>query len=56
MTRAMDCRHEAHDDAHFTAADDAELVGTVQQHRDEYHPEMSDDEIRGLVSQNAYDE
>lgn len=56
MSRGMDCRHEAHDDMHFTAADDGELLGTVQKHRDEFHPELSDDDIRGLISQHAHDE
>ena len=54
--RAMDCVHEAHDDIHFTAADDEGLVRQVMAHRDEYHPEMSDDEAREIVAANAYDE
>ncbi len=54
--RALDCSHEAHDDVHFTADDDEGLVEQVRRHRDEYHPEMSDDDVRQIVAQGAYDE
>jgi hypothetical protein len=54
--RALDCRHEAHDDVHFTAGDDEGLVEQVRRHRDEYHPEMSDDDVRQIVAQGAYEE
>ena len=54
--RALDCSHPAHEDMHLTAADDEALLAQVMQHRDEYHPEMSDDEIRETVAQGAYDE
>ncbi len=54
--RALDCVHAAHDDMHFTANDDEGLVEQVKQHRDEYHPEMSDDDVREVVGQGAYEE
>jgi hypothetical protein len=54
--RALDCVHEAHEDIHFTAETDEDLVEKVQQHRDEFHPEMTDDQIREHVTANAYDE
>lgn len=54
--RGLDCKHTAHEDMHFTGADDEDLVRQVQQHRDEHHPEMSDDDVRQVVSQNAHDE
>jgi hypothetical protein len=54
--RAMDCSHPAHaEDVHFTAATDDELFEQVKQHRDEYHPEMSDDQVREVIAANAYD-
>lgn len=56
MARALDCKDAAHDDIHFTAQDNDELFGKIQQHRDEYHTEMSDDEIKELISTAAYDE
>ena len=54
--RALDCSHEVHEDIHFTADDDEGLVEQVKRHRDEYHPEMSDDDVRQIVTQGAYDE
>ena len=54
--RALDCVHEAHDDMHFTGETDDDLVAQVLRHRDQYHPEMSDDDVRAIVAANAYDE
>jgi predicted small metal-binding protein len=54
--RGFDCRHEAHEDIHFSASSDDELVEQLKRHRDEYHTEMSDDQIREAVTQGAYDE
>ena len=54
--RALDCVHEAHDDMHLTGADDDDLLRRAMQHRNEYHPEMSDDALREYVAANAYDE
>jgi hypothetical protein len=54
--RGLDCKHPAHEDMHFTGADDDDLVRQVQQHRDQYHQEMSDEDVQQVVSQNAYDE
>jgi hypothetical protein len=53
---ALDCIHEGHEDMHISANDDAELLAMAMQHRDEYHPEMSDDQIREIVTAGAYDE
>jgi hypothetical protein len=54
--RALDCVHEAHDDVHFTGTTDDDLIKQVQQHRDEYHPEMTDEDVRTVVAEGAYDE
>ena len=54
--RALDCSHEAHDDMHFTADTDEALVEQVKRHRDEYHPQMSDEAVEQAVAQGAYDE
>jgi len=55
--RAMDCSHPAHaEDAHFTADTDDDLIEQVKRHRDQYHPEITDDQVRELVTANAYDE
>lgn len=56
MGRALDCRHPDHEDIHFTAENDEELFGKIQEHRDQYHPDMSDDDIRQDVLPNAYEE
>ena len=54
--RAFDCVHEAHEDIHFTADDDEGLVTQIQRHRDEFHPEITDEKIREFVRTGAYDE
>ena len=55
--RAMDCSDPGtHEDVHFTAETDDELFQKIQQHRDDYHQEMSDDEIKQMISSDAYDE
>ncbi len=54
--RALDCVHDAHQDVHFTGESDDDLISQVREHRDQYHPEMSDDDVRNVVAANAYDE
>jgi hypothetical protein len=54
--RALDCVHEAHEDMHFTAQTDGELMEQVQRHRDEFHREMTDEQLREYIAANAYDE
>jgi hypothetical protein len=54
--RALDCVHDAHEDIHFTAESDEALLEKVRQHRDAYHPEMTDEQIQDHVAANAYDE
>ena len=55
--RALDCRApDAHDDIHFTADSDQELIAQISQHRDQYHTEITDEQIREMVSSSAYDE
>lgn len=56
MVRALDCSHPAHEDIHFTAEKDDDLFRKIQEHRDQYHTEMTDDEIRQDILPNAYDE
>lgn len=55
--RAIDCSDPGnHEDVHFSAENDEALLGQVQKHRDEYHSEMTDDEIKQMISTDAYDE
>lgn len=54
--RGFDCVHEAHEDVHFSAETDEGLIDQIRQHRDQYHPEIPDDQIRELVTAGAYDE
>ncbi len=54
--RALDCIHEEHENMHFTADDDDALLQRVKEHRDQYHPDITDDDISQLVASSAYDE
>jgi hypothetical protein len=54
--RAFDCSHETHEDVHFTAETDEDLVQQIRQHRDQYHREISDEQIREMVTVGAYEE
>ena len=55
--RALDCHAPGtHDDTHTTAGSDEELIARVQEHRDQYHDEITDDQIKELVASSAYDE
>jgi hypothetical protein len=56
--RAVDCSDpSAHDqDMHFTADDDEGLMAQLQRHRDEYHMNLTDDQLRQTIAQSAYDE
>ena len=56
--RALDCQApEAHEETmHFAADSDDELIAKIQQHRDEYHTEVTDDQIKEMVASSAYDE
>ena len=54
--RGFDCSHPAHEDMHLSGANDEELIQNAFQHRDQYHPEFSDEQIRDIVTANARDE
>ena len=54
--RAMDCVHDDHETMHFTGADDEELTRRIKEHRDEFHPEITDEQVGELVAANAHDE
>ena len=54
--RAFDCSHETHEEVHFTAETDEDLIQQIRQHRDQYHREMSDEQIRDMVTAGAYNE
>ena len=54
--RGFDCSHPDHGDMHMSGADDEELIQKGLQHRDQYHPEFTDDQIREIVTNNARDE
>jgi predicted small metal-binding protein len=52
--RAMDCPEDGH---HLEAENDEELFNQARQHADEVHPEagFTDEQLRGLIAENAYD-
>ena len=52
---AFDCFLETHEDVHFTAENDDSLIEKIRQHCHQYHPEMSEEEIREMFSAGAYD-
>lgn len=55
--RAMDCSDPGtHEDIHFSADDDDELFAQVKQHTTEFHPDMTDGQIRQMISSDAYNE
>ena len=54
--RGLDCQHAAHEDMHFTANNDDELLEKVKDHVCQYHPDMTEDDAKQVVSQGAYDE
>jgi predicted small metal-binding protein len=51
--RALDCECGKHFEGH----DDDELYGQAREHVDRDHPEMqlSDEQVRGIVAEGAYD-
>ena len=51
--RALDCECGRH----LEARDDDELYGLAREHVDRDHPEMglSDEQVRGIVAEGAYD-
>lgn len=53
--RAIDC-DQGHDKMHFTAENDEELLVKVKAHAAEYHPEMSEDQVKEFMAKIAYDE
>jgi hypothetical protein len=55
--RALDCTDPAHPDPmHFSAENDADLVEEIKKHRDEWHTQITDQQIQEMVSTTAYDE
>jgi hypothetical protein len=52
---AFDCVLETHEDVRFTAENEQRLIEKIRQHYVQYHPEISDDEIREAVKAGAYD-
>lgn len=55
--RALDCSDPGtHDDIHFSAEDDDQLFTQVKRHTGEYHQEMTDEDVREMISTDAYDE
>lgn len=53
--RAIDC-DQGHDKIHITAEDDEGLLAKVKEHAAQYHPDLSEDQIQGMMSSMAYDE
>lgn len=55
--RALDCQAPGtHDDIHFTAGSDEDLITQIRQHRDEFHTDITDEQIKEMVATGAYDE
>jgi hypothetical protein len=52
---AFDCVLETHEDVRFTAENEQRLIEKIRQHCVQYHPEISNDEIREAVKAGAYD-
>jgi ATP sulfurylase len=52
---AFDCVLETHEAVQFTAKSHQELAAKIRQHRDEYHPEISDDKLREMLTMGTYD-
>lgn len=52
-TRALDCECGRH----LEASDDEELYERAREHVDRDHPDMglSDEQVRGIVAEGAYD-
>lgn len=53
--RAIDC-DQGHDKIHLSAETDEELLEKVRQHSAEYHPDLTEEQIRGLFDQMVHDE
>jgi hypothetical protein len=48
--RALDCSDPAHPDPmHFSAENDADLVEEIKKHRDEWHTQITDQQIQEMV-------
>jgi hypothetical protein len=54
--RAWDCKDPAHGEMHITGQDNDDLMMKAKQHRDEYHMDMTDEQIEAAVTSDAYDE
>jgi GMP synthase-like glutamine amidotransferase len=52
---AFDCVHDVHENAQFTAETRQQLIESVLRHFDQYHPEVSEEEVNELVDASAYD-
>lgn len=53
--RAIDC-DQGHDKVHLTAENDDELLVKVREHAAQYHPDLGEDQLKGMMAQMAYDE
>jgi hypothetical protein len=51
---AFDCCDPIHEEAHFTADDDAVLMAKVLGHFAEYHPDVPEDVVREMVVTRSY--
>jgi hypothetical protein len=52
--RAFDCLDPMHEEAHFTADTDAVLTEKVLRHFAEYHPDIEEDAVRGMIRTRTY--
>lgn len=53
--RAIDCS-EGHDPIHLSADTDEELLAKLRGHAAEDHPDLTEEQIRGIFAQLVHDE
>jgi predicted small metal-binding protein len=53
--RAIDCA-EGHDTVHISAETDEELMQKVREHAADVHPDLNEEQIKGIFSQLVHDE
>jgi predicted small metal-binding protein len=52
--RAFDC-DQGHEKMTITAANDEELLQKAKEHAAQHHPEVTEDQLKGIIAEAAYD-
>jgi N-acetyl-anhydromuramyl-L-alanine amidase AmpD len=52
--RAFDC-DQGHDKMTITAANDEELLQKAKEHAAQHHPEVTEDQLKSMIAEVAYD-